>query len=230
MTSQNSTSASVFQQNLVSALTNVILNNTASCNAASSISQIIQINSTGDIVLSNVTLSGSSYINSECLAEVENDAELVTEMVAALETEIENKTSQSSGISANFNQSQLEIINQAITEFEANFSMSNVMQCISSQDAIQQIILNNAGSGRNVTLTDISITMDSKVVSNCMLTGSNVASAITDISSTMAAAVSNSTTQGCFGSDTSQLLLILGGIILLVVVLRLVFQQNKQNQ
>lgn len=227
MSNQNSTSASVFQQNIVQAMTNVVLDNTASCNTASNISQIIQVTAGGDIVISNVELNGSSYINSECLAQVENDGTFLDKIMNAIETEVENETSQSSGLVLNLNQTQTEVISEAMTQIQQNFKFSNVMNCVASQQAMQSIIAN---AGGNATITNVSITMDSKLISNCMLTGSNVLQAMNDISSTLEAASANSTSQGCLpGSDITQILLIIGGIILLGLFLRLILARGNNN-
>ena len=205
-------------------MTNVIQKNTANCNAASNITQVVQATAGGDVVITNVTLSGSSYINSECLAEVENDSNLVTEMVNAVTAEVENKTTQSGTANINLSQSQIEIINTAISEFESNFDMENVLNCVSSVSAVQAIIAN---AGRNATIKDVSITMDSTVIQNCLLTGSNTQQQITDIASTLSAAASNSTAQGCFaGSDLSQLAIIIGVIVGIIVLLRVAFQKK----
>lgn len=185
--------------------------NSQVCNASNASTQLLSVQASGDINITNVSLSASNTISTKCLAELENSATLTTQIANELKSQIENQTKQqmATAISSQNSTSQNTLI-QALQDIKANFDMSNVSSCIANNTAVQQVILQ---AGGNATINNLKYQIDQALVTDCILRASNTATSLATISNELAASAANSTTQGSDFSSIILLVLIIFGVL-----------------
>ena len=198
----------------------IVMNNTATCTAASSLNQTMQIKGIKaglgcDINISNLGQKAKLEVNLNCVQKQGNSAELQTKFDAAIDEKIKSESEAGLGLS-NSEIDQMKKIKQKI---KTNIKMSSVASCLASTFAKQDIVINDVSTGDCVIPTAFGVKRISdgisikniqqnaviKTTAKCVQDQMNSLSDIAD----MKVAVVSDTSSSAKGIDVNQLIMLL---------------------
>lgn len=223
------TSKSTFQQ-LTDISTDVTTKTIMSCSTAATQNQMISLqNVKGDVNISGVNMNQGASINMSCIMSTDMQSQISTQVAAAIA-----QTAESKG------QAVLSALGRTKSEAQTNIqtmirnNITNVTQSDISASISQSQSITAANVGGNVVIANVSMEQSAKIVAQALMSTSAYQVAIND-SATKMDQSSKSTEENpvagiikSIGSAISSVMsapiMIIGGIILFIVLIIIIFK------
>lgn len=210
--------ATSITKSLTNITANTSIDSQKSCSASAFSSQEVTIVSISNSNIGSINLNAEQQISTTCLQTNSSQATLSSTLSNDLQSAVAQTVKQNGlTLGANVSDSEINQVNETISNFTQNYSISNLSSCVANVVNSQKL---NIGTVSGSTIGNITLAIDQSVIAKCVQEDTSFNSMVNDVSNTLATSAQQTVSQGID---------LFSGLIVIVIILVVVYLVYKQG-